>query len=102
MFLDLHVGDLAEPLTGRRWDRACIQSEFNHRLAFFQGHGLAAGELVFIHYGNALEFSVDLLAIWNLGGCAVPLDPRLTAFEIETLARAAAPPCSVRSSDEER
>jgi acyl-CoA synthetase (AMP-forming)/AMP-acid ligase II len=34
---------------------------------------------------------VDLAAIWSLGACAVPVDPRLTGFEIETLARAAAP-----------
>jgi acyl-CoA synthetase (AMP-forming)/AMP-acid ligase II len=50
---------------------------------------------VFIHYGNTPEFFVDLLAIWNLGGCAVPIDPRLTHFEIETLARAARPSFSL-------
>jgi acyl-CoA synthetase (AMP-forming)/AMP-acid ligase II len=52
---------------------------------------LAPADLVFIHYGNTVEFFVDLLAIWSLGGCAIPLDPRLSHFEIETLARAAAP-----------
>jgi acyl-CoA synthetase (AMP-forming)/AMP-acid ligase II len=91
MFLDLHVGSLAEPLTGRRWDPTCIQQEFYNRLAYFQGHGLAPADLVFIHYGNTVEFFVDLLAIWSLGGCAVPLDPRLSHFEVETLGRAAAP-----------
>jgi acyl-CoA synthetase (AMP-forming)/AMP-acid ligase II len=46
---------------------------------------------VFLHYGNNLEFFVDLLAVWALGGCAIPIDARLTPFEVETLARAARP-----------
>ncbi len=95
MFLDLHVGDIIEPLSGRRWDRARIERELTLRLAYFQAHGLARADRVFIHYGNTAEFFVDLLAIWNLGGCAVPVDPRLTHFEIETLARAAKPAFSL-------
>lgn len=95
MFLDLHVGSLVEPITGRRWDRSRVQREFYNRLAYFQGHGFAPADLVFIHYGNSMEFFVDLLALWSLGGCAIPLDPRLTYFEVETLARAAAPRFSV-------
>jgi oxalate---CoA ligase len=95
MFLDLHVGALIEPIDGRRWDRECIQRELHHRVAYFQNIGLAPADLVFIHYGNTAQFFVDLLAIWSLGGCAVPLDPRLSEFEIETLAQAAAPRISL-------
>jgi acyl-CoA synthetase (AMP-forming)/AMP-acid ligase II len=29
---------------------------------------------VFLHYGNRPEFFADLLAIWRLGACAVPID----------------------------
>ena len=46
---------------------------------------------VFVHFGNRCEFFVDLLAIWSLGGCVIPIDSRLTQFEVETLARAARP-----------
>jgi acyl-CoA synthetase (AMP-forming)/AMP-acid ligase II len=91
MFLDLHVGSLVEPITGRRWDRRCVERELSNRLAYFQDHGLAPADLAFIHYGNTAEFFVDLLAIWSLGGCAIPVDPRLSQFEIETLAKAASP-----------
>jgi len=91
MFLDLNVGNLIEPLTGRRWDRPSILREYRHRLAFFQSHNLASADCIFIHYGNTLEFFVDLLTIWSLGGCAIPIDPRLTAFEVENLARVALP-----------
>ena len=66
-----------------------------NRLIYFQGHGLKPGDRVLIHYGNTLEFFADLLAIWNLGGCAIPLDPRLSDFEVETVARVAAPRFSI-------
>jgi acyl-CoA synthetase (AMP-forming)/AMP-acid ligase II len=44
-----------------------------------------------MHDGNTLEFFADLLALWALGACAAPVDPRLTAFEIEALARGIRP-----------
>ncbi len=91
MFLDLKVGNLVEPFTGRRWDQRTIHHEFEHRLAFFQGQGLAPHDRVFIHFGNALEFFVDLAVIWSLGGCAIPIDPRLTKYEVRNLAQAAVP-----------
>lgn len=99
MFLDLQVGGLTEPLTGRNWGRTHIQSELCNRIAYFQSHGLSPTDRVFLHFGNSLEFFVDLLAIWSLGGCAIPLDPRLTNFEIETLARAASPRYSLWKGD---
>src|SRR3989338_5529312 len=56
---------------------------------------MSAGDRVFVHYGNRSEFFADLLAIWHLGGCVVPIDPRLTVFEIEKLAQAATPRFSI-------
>ena len=91
MFLDLHLGPLSEPLTGRHWDRTSVLAEYRRRLVFYDRCGLAGGDRVFVHYGNTLEFFVDLAALWSLGACVVPIDPQLTAFEIETLARAASP-----------
>jgi acyl-CoA synthetase (AMP-forming)/AMP-acid ligase II len=95
MFLDSTVGSLHEPLTGRSWDRAEILARWRGRAASYRGMGLASGDRVFLHFGNNLEFFVDLLAIWSLGGCAAPIDPRFTAFEVETLASAASPRFSV-------
>lgn len=95
MFLDLQVGNLIEPLTGRIWDRASILQQFYRRIAYLQHHGLSDSDVVFLHYGNTLEFFVDLLAIWSLGGCVVPIDSRLTTFEVEVLARAARPSISL-------
>ena len=91
MFLDLQVGSITEPLTGRRWDRLTIMSRCYERIAYFEERGMRGSDRVFIQYGNNIEFFVDLISIWSLGGCIIPVDPRLTIFEVETLARAAHP-----------
>jgi len=99
MFLNRHVGNLAEPLSGRKWDCDHIHLDLCSRLAYFQDNGLAPGDVVFVHHGNTLEFFVDLLAIWYLGAYAVPLGPQLNGFQIEVLARAAAPRFSLRQGE---
>jgi acyl-CoA synthetase (AMP-forming)/AMP-acid ligase II len=91
MFVDRVAGPLAEPHTGRHWSADVVHAEFARRVRHLRQHGLQPDDRVFLHYGNTIEFFVDLLAIWALGGCAIPLDTRLTAFEVETLARAARP-----------
>jgi acyl-CoA synthetase (AMP-forming)/AMP-acid ligase II len=91
VILDRDVGNLAEPFTGRAWPAASIPERCRRRRAYYASRGLRAGERVFLHSGNSLEFFVDVLALWSLGGCVVPIDPRLTPFEVDTLAGAAAP-----------
>lgn len=95
MLLELQLGELAEPISGRKWDRGAIAREVALRTARFQSLGLARGDRVFLPFGNRLEFFAELLAIWRLGGCAVPIDARLTAFEITTLVGAASPRLAV-------
>ena len=91
MLLELEVGNLIEPFSGRRWDRAEIIRQVALRVARFQERGLAPGDRVFLPFGNRLEFFAELLSIWRLGGCAIPVDARLTAFEVENLSRTAKP-----------
>ncbi len=90
-----HPGRLLEPLTGRSWSPDEVLQRVGGRVALYEKLGLRRGERVFLHYGNNLEFFVDLLAIWHLGGCAVPVDARLTPFEVATLVRSARPAFSV-------
>ncbi len=91
MFADLRLGCLIDPLGGRVWPPAEVLARCGRRMARFRRLGLQPGDRVFLLYGNRPEFFVDLLAIWNLGACAVPVDSRLTTFEIENLARSATP-----------
>ena len=86
-----HFGELSEPLSGRIWDPAMIRHQWQRRAVIYGDAGVRPGDLVFLNHGNTLEFFADLLAIWALGACAAPVDPRLTGFEIETLARATRP-----------
>jgi acyl-CoA synthetase (AMP-forming)/AMP-acid ligase II len=89
------VGSLVDPLTGRRWEPPEIHRQVAGRRARYDALGVGAGHRVFLHHGNTIEFFADLLAVWRLGACAVPLDPSLTPFEVETLARAASPRLSL-------
>lgn len=98
MFLELNVGNLAEAVGGRSWDRQEIQKQVARRIARFQRQGLARGQRVFLPFGNRLEFFAELLALWKLGACAVPIDARLTPFEIRNLVAAAAPKIAVIDS----
>jgi oxalate---CoA ligase len=99
MFLELNTGSLTEPLSGRSWDPEQVAQEVERRVARYASLGLRRGDRVFILFGNRLEFFPELLAIWRLGACAVPVDSRLTPFEIETLSRSAAPRFGVVDSD---
>lgn len=95
MLFDLSVGNLIEPVSDRRWDRAEIRRQVARRIARFQKYGLAPNDRIFLTFGNCLEFFAELIAIWRLGGCVIPIDSRLTAFEVENLARAATPRLAV-------
>jgi len=91
MVLNLTPGDLSEPVTGRHWDRATIVRQVAARARRYQRRGFSPGDRVFFHFGNRLEFFAELLAVWRLGGCAIPLDNRLTPFEVENLVATATP-----------
>jgi len=87
--IELGIGRLVEPFSGRTWERAETRRQIALRVGRFQELGLVPGDRVFLAFGNCLEFFAELLAIWKTGGCAIPLDPRLSAFEVGTLAEAA-------------
>lgn len=91
MFLDTRVGILIEPLTGRSWGPGETATRRARTMATLAEAGVTRGDRVFLHHGNTLEFFPDLLAVWCLGACAVPIDGRLTPFEVETLAETGRP-----------
>jgi acyl-CoA synthetase (AMP-forming)/AMP-acid ligase II len=95
MMLDVQPGLLVEPLSGRRWTPEESARRIAFRIADYQARGFHRGDRAFIHFGNCNEFFVELLAIWRMGGCAIPIDTRFTPFEIETLASWAKPRLSL-------
>jgi long-chain acyl-CoA synthetase len=89
MAFDGQIGTLIDPIADRQWDRKEIRRQVAKRVGGYLARGFAPGDRVVIHFGNRLEFFAELLAIWHLGGCAIPTDSRLTAFEVGKLLRAA-------------
>ncbi|MEP7305983.1 MAG: class I adenylate-forming enzyme family protein [Acidobacteriota bacterium] len=102
MIEGLTIGALVDPLSGRTRHPQEIRHELVCRLAYYQSLGMKAGDSVFLHYGNTVEFFIDLLAVWRLGACAIPLDPHLTPFEVETVARTARPRFSLWDGSPDR
>lgn len=101
MLMNLNVGNLTEPISGRAWDKAEIGKQTALRIARLHKLGLKPQDRVFLPFGNRLEFFAELLAIWQLGACAIPVDARLTAFEISTLAQTAKPKLAIVAEDTE-
>jgi acyl-CoA synthetase (AMP-forming)/AMP-acid ligase II len=65
--------------------RAEMQARIEKRRATLAKMGIAAGARVVLPAKNDAEFFISLLALWSLGASAVPLDPRLTETEIQSL-----------------
>ncbi|MEM7245173.1 MAG: class I adenylate-forming enzyme family protein [Acidobacteriota bacterium] len=105
MFLEHSVGHLVEPLTGRRWDPSEVRRQVLVRAAALAREGVEQGDRLFLHHGNRLEIFADLLASWRLGACPIPLDRRLTPYQVGVMAEAAQPRLHVideQASDELR
>jgi acyl-CoA synthetase (AMP-forming)/AMP-acid ligase II len=101
MLLSREFGSLHEPLTGHRLGPAQILQLCADRARLYADLGLEPGDRVFLHYGNVPEFFIDLLAIWHLGACAVPVDSRFTPFEVENAVQVARPRFSVWETEPE-
>jgi acyl-CoA synthetase (AMP-forming)/AMP-acid ligase II len=88
MHLNRNLGRLIEVATGREWSRDEIRQQVMRRVAAYRRLGVGRGERVLLQLGNCPEFFADLLAVWHVGGCAVPVDTRLTPFEFERIVHA--------------
>lgn len=95
MDVNFSPGPLIELPAGRRLDSVELRRLMLTRAAHLRQRGLGRGDRVLIHYGNNSAFFIDLLACWWLGACVVPIDARLSAFEVEILTRAARPRLSL-------
>jgi acyl-CoA synthetase (AMP-forming)/AMP-acid ligase II len=95
MHFEQNIGCLTEPVSGRHWNRAETQKQVLRRVHALLSAGVGPGDRVLILFGNRLEFFAELLAAWRLGACAIPVDARLTPFEVEKLASAAQAKVSV-------
>jgi len=82
-------GALTDAIADRRWGPREVAAQVLGRVGRYQRLGIERGDRVLLHFGNRLEFFAELLAVWAAGGCAIPIDARLTPFEVQRLAEAA-------------
>lgn len=97
MFLSLRPGGLIDAPSGNTWAQDEVERRIQLRMGAFVRRGLQHGQRVILHYDNRREFFVDLLALWRLGICAVPVDPRLTPYALAHVAAAVAPAATLWS-----
>jgi oxalate---CoA ligase len=89
--MPFNLGAIHELATGRVWDPARLWSEISWRVERNRALEVGPGDRVQILATNTPEFFAELLAVWIGGAAAIPVDAGLTAFELDNLARAAAP-----------
>ena len=102
MRFDERAGAVTDPERGTSWTPSMLAARVREREAHYASLGFRPGDRVFLHHGNTLEFFADLFAVWELGGCAIPIDGRLTPFEVDVLARTAQPNFAVATGESPR
>lgn len=93
------LGTLTDAASGHTWTRAEVAAQVAQRMARLRRLGVVRGDRVFLPFGNCKEFFAELLAVWKLGACAVPMDARLSAFELGNLVATAQPRLAVIDSN---
>lgn len=81
------LGSLIELHSGKNADAPSLRAAVDRRQLELQHVGMEPGDLALLVHGNSIAFFIDLLAIWALGGCAVPLDPKSMPREVENILR---------------
>ncbi len=70
------IGELAEIGSGQSAAIAQIKSSVIQRRDQLIKIGLSPGKRIILYAHNSISFFVDLLACWECGACAIPLDGR--------------------------
>jgi len=106
MILGRAFGTLVESDTGKQLSPAEASAAIAVSAARLRATGVGRGDRVLLLDANRASFFIDVTAAWTLGACAVPLDPRISAFELCRIADALRPRAvvwrSCSSNDEPR
>lgn len=60
-------------------------AEVQYRKDVLLRMGLGVGDRILIAHGDSLEFFADLLSVWEIGACAVCIDPSLPVTQTQML-----------------
>ncbi|MEK7233538.1 MAG: class I adenylate-forming enzyme family protein [Elusimicrobiota bacterium] len=79
------MGSLRDMGCGRFWSSTELEREIVIRAALWAKLGAGPGIRCALVQEQSAVFAVDLLALWRVGACAVPLDPVLPQRELESV-----------------
>ena len=91
------LGGITSESTGEAWQVAEFAEQIAIRAARLRGLGIAPRDKLLIAHGGSAEFFADLLACWQIGACAICVNPLLTDPEFRTVLDFAAPRLTVLS-----
>lgn len=91
MLLGCEIGSICEIDSDRSWDPVELRQEAVWRARRYLSLGIRETDRCLIAFGNRLEFFAELLALWRLGACAIPVDADLSERELGILVAAVRP-----------
>jgi acyl-CoA synthetase (AMP-forming)/AMP-acid ligase II len=77
MLTHFRLGSIIEIHTGRRIQSDELKTAIDRRGRELTDAGLRHAQTVVIYQNNSIDFFINLLAVWSVGGCAAPLDGAL-------------------------
>ena len=80
------IGSIVHVDEGSTWSSQKLKEEVSKRVPVLHQLNVTRGSKVLICHGGSIEFFADLFAIWNVGACAVCLNPALTEDELLNVA----------------
>lgn len=81
-----NIGQLTDLQTQQTFSGQQLFEQIKNRAEYFSKKGMKKNDRILLLHANSSSFFVDLLAIWSLGACAVPVDKSNPLSEISALA----------------
>jgi acyl-coenzyme A synthetase/AMP-(fatty) acid ligase len=76
------IGNIFDAGASRLFTSAEILELVEQRSLGLFCKGIRKGDKVVICHGNSIQFFIDLFSCWNIGACAVPVDPTISKLEL--------------------
>ncbi len=92
------LGQVKRAGKGDTWQADRLGAEIGMRAARLRGLQIGVRDKVLIAHGGTPEFFADLLAVWEVGACAVCVNPMLTLSELNTILDLTRPRIVISSS----
>lgn len=79
------IGCITDLRTEQSLTSEQIKMQIGCRITQLNELGAKQGDKFCLTHGGSIDFFLDLLAVWSIGGCALCINQHATAYEIENL-----------------